>query len=265
MKFKKFFFNILHKIGFPFSAFILWIRLSKTKSKFLNYQQDSESFPMEDRFQYVYKMVKSGVFCLNTKIKIVGEKNIPNKPCLFVANHKSNLDVLVMLKTFMQITSSHQINHTCFVSKKELEQDSPKVFYAAKLIDCVFLDRTNLRDALRVINEEKEILKKGQLSITVFIEGTRIKEDKFGDFKAAALEPAYATYCPIVPVVIYGTLNKTNKGKFKYKEVIVEFLPQIKYKEYINLKKDLIAEKIKEKMEKRYFELKENPNIDTDN
>lgn len=261
MKLKKFFFILFHKLGFPFVLFALWLGLTSSKRKYMSFIDDNENFPLSERYNYLYKMVNKAVFCANTKVKVRGIKNIPKKPVLFVANHKSNFDVLVYLKAFSLFQEENGILPTTFVSKKELE-NTKKVSYVAKLINTIFLDRKNLRDTLRVINEEKEIINKAEQSMTIFIEGTRIKEDKFGEFKSAALEPAYATYCPIVPVVIYGTLGVEKENKkniFKYKEITVEFLEPIKYKNFINQNKETTANKLKEVMEKKYFEIQKNP------
>ncbi|MDE7088125.1 MAG: 1-acyl-sn-glycerol-3-phosphate acyltransferase, partial [Malacoplasma sp.] len=73
----------------------------KSKRKYLAWEEENEVMSLDDRYEYVYKMAKKAVFCTFTKIKIKGEKNIPtNKPVMFVPNHKSNFDVLVLLKTF---------------------------------------------------------------------------------------------------------------------------------------------------------------------
>ncbi len=255
MDIKKFIFQVWHKIGFIFSLPVLYTKMKSSKRKFNDYESNPESLTLEERYSYVYSAVSHAIFCSNTKITIKGQKNIPNKPVLFVANHKANLDVLVVLKAFSKLTREMDILNTTFVSKKEL-QEKVDVYYAAKLINTIFLDRKNLRDALRVIKEEKEMLLKGEQSIMVFIEGTRVKQDSLGEFKSAVLEPAYSTYCSIVPVVIHGTLNADIK-KTKYKDVTIEFLPPLKYKEFINYNKETVALKIKEKMEKKYLEIKE--------
>lgn len=258
---KKFLFTLWHRIGLPFSFVVLYFQAKKTKKKFESYQEDNESFSLSDRYDYVYSMISKAFFCANIKLKIKGAENVPNKACLFVGNHKSNYDVLIILKTFSKLIKDMNVLNTTFVSKKELEKNQ-KIFYGAKLINAIFLDRQNLRDAIRVINEEKEILLKGEQSITVFIEGTRIDGHEFGEFKSAVLEPAYQTFCPIVPFVIYGTNNldkEKRKSFFKYKEITIEFLKPIKYKNYIDVNKSTVAEKMKEQMLTVYNNIKENP------
>ena len=263
MKAKKFFFKLGHALAFPVVLFLLWFSLRSSKKKFINAEEEPEFYTISERYRYVYKLASKAVFCAFTKVKVKGTKNIPaNKPIMFIPNHKSNFDVLVYLKAFKTLKEKRpDVLDPTFVSKIEIEK-TRKVSYAAKLINTIFIDRKNIRDIVRVQQEEKELLQKGKQSLTVFIEGTRIKKDEFGEFKAAALAPAYLTFCQIVPVVIYGTLGVEKEKKsniLKYKEVTVEFLEPIKYKEYIDLSKELVCEKMKAKMEAAYSKLQENP------
>lgn len=264
MKLKKFFFMLWHWICLPFVLIALSLSLSSSKGKYNNLIEDEDNaMTLSERHEYVYKLASRAVFCSFAKVKVKGEKNIPaNKPVLFVPNHKSNFDVLVFLKALKKIKEDKSgILDTTFVSKIEISK-TKKISYVAKLINTIFLDRNNLRDIVRVNKEEKELLQKGEQSLTIFIEGTRIKNHEFGEFKSAALTPAYSTFCQIVPVVIYGTLGvekESKKNIFKYKEVTVEFLESIKYKDYIQVSKDLVCEKMKSKMEKAYLKLKEDP------
>lgn len=253
-----------HWVSLPFVLLVLWLSLRSSKRKYNAVIEDEDNaLPLSERYDYLYKLVNKAVFCAFTKVKIKGQKNIPlNKQVLYIPNHKSNFDVLVFLKALKLVKEERRdILDSTFVSKIEISK-TKRVSYVAKLINTIFLDRNNLRDIVRVSKEEKELLQKGEQSLTVFIEGTRIQKDEFGEFKSAALSPAYSTFCQIVPVVIYGTLGVEKEKKrniFKYKEVTVEFLEPIKYKDYIHVSKELTCEKIKIKMEKVYLKLKENP------
>ncbi|MCF0217451.1 MAG: 1-acyl-sn-glycerol-3-phosphate acyltransferase [Malacoplasma sp.] len=263
MRFKKYLFCLGHWLVLPFVAFLLWLGLKKSKREYFSFEKDPETASIQTRYTYIYGLVTKAVFCALTKVKIKGIKNLPNnKPALFIPNHKSNFDVLVLLKAFKKIRSDNNlILNPTFLAKKEI-LDSKKTKYVSQLINCVFLDRENLRDAIRASEEQKNLLQKNEQSLVVFIEGTRIKKDEFGEFKPAALSPAYSTFCPIIPVVIYGTLGVEKEHKkniFKYKEVTVEFLEPFKYKDFVHLSKDVVASKIKNKMELAYSEIAKNP------
>lgn len=259
---KKFLFSLYHYLLFPFCLIFLLVGLVSSRKKLKNFEFDNESLDLNERYDYVYKLTSLAVFCANTKIIIKGSDNLPKKTSLFVCNHKSNFDPVVFLNALKKISSKKEIKPVTFVAKKELSEQK-FIGPIIKLINGIFLDRKNLRDGLKVINLEKEIISNGEQSVLVFIEGTRIKKDEFGDFRSAALEPAYLTYCPIVPTVIYGTLGVEKKNKmkiFKYKEITVEFLKPIKYKNYIHLSKMVVCDRIKLEMEKKYNELKKDQN-----
>ncbi|WPL38465.1 lysophospholipid acyltransferase family protein [Malacoplasma iowae] len=252
MNAKVFFTTLWNKIAFPFSSLSLLIGLSRSKKKYLTYESEPEDLPESERYTHVFKLSRRACFVTNTKVKLEGLDKVPNVPVLFICNHKSSFDPVILLKIF----SEKQIKPV-FVSKKEV-LDNKKVGFAARLINTIFMDRKNLRDVYRCIQEEKAVLK--NKSVVVFIEGTRIKSDNFGEFRGAALEPSYATMRSIVPVVIYGTksMEESNKKQLlKYKEVTVKFLEPIKYKEFIHVDKQVFANKIKDLMFNEYRKIAE--------
>ena len=250
MNIKSFFSVFFHWLAFPFVATSLGIKLFKSKSKADNYKHYPEDFSEIERYEYVWKMINKLFFISNKKIKVEGIEKIPNRPSLFICNHKSDIDPLLVLKIFSDNKEKLPIKPV-FVAKKEIEE-MKKIGSAAKLIDTIFLDRNNIREFVKVLEKEKNALTNNK-SVVVFIEGTRIDKHEFGEFKQSTWEPAYSTMCPIIPVVIYGTLGLKKNGKdFKYKELNVKFLEPIKYKNYLHFSKQSVSDKLKESMEKEY-------------
>lgn len=256
MKAKIFFRNLGHAISFPFVAISLLIGLSKSKNLYKKYYSDPDLLSEEERYSYVYKQTSKATFIANCKINYDGIEKIPQVPVMYVCNHKAGFDPLLLIKIFSQ---EQKVIRPVFVSKIEL-LNNKNVGNAAKLIDTIFIDRKNLRSAFKCIEEEKKILAKR--SVVVFIEGTRILSHDFGEFKSAALEPAFATMRPIVPVVIQGSVGVEQEDKksfFKYKEINVRFLPCIKPTEFIHTSREGLAVKLRKIMLEKYNELeKEN-------
>ena len=58
----------------------------------------------------------------------------------------------------------------------------PIVSYWMKRIHCIFMDRDDIRQSLKAINQGIEQIKEGQ-SLLIFPEGTRIKGDELGNLK----------------------------------------------------------------------------------
>ena len=83
----------------------------------------------------------------------------------------------------------------------------PILSYWMKKIDCIFLDRKNLRDGVRMVLKAIENINNG-ISMWVFPEGTRCKSKDPVDmleFKAGAFKIAEKTNCYILPITFKNT------------------------------------------------------------
>ena len=174
---------------------------------------------------------------LGLNIKVIGKENIPNEVCVFVANHQSILDVPIL------VTSANRA--IGFIGKKELLK-IPVLGYWMKQVHCVPIDRGNVREAVKVINQGVENLQKGY-SMGIFPEGTRAKNGIMKPFKKGSLKLATKAKVKIVPVAISGA-NKAYEleSKFKRADIKITFGKAI---DTCNLDKE--AEKaLAEKIEK---------------
>ena len=125
-------------------------------------------------------------------VTVVGGENIPEGPCVFMANHTSVLDCPLLI-----FTAKRSIG---FIAKKELIK-VPIIGYWIKQAKCVPIDRENIREAIKVINEGVQNLKDGH-SMAVFPEGTRSKDGKLGQFKKGGMKLATKAKVPIIPVAM---------------------------------------------------------------
>lgn len=248
---KLFFRNLGHYIASPFVMLYLSFQIKKSKSKYLTYEAEGDEITAESRYSFVYGQIKAALFLANINIKYEGYSQLPKRPLFFVANHKSEFDILVLLNFFAKHKS---LSFPIFVAKKEIEEEK-KLAYNAKMIDTIFIDRENLREIMGVLTKQKEKLKTN--SIVVFPEGTRIEKNEIEEFKSAAFEPAISTLTPIVPVCIHGLfgINKLKENLFKYKEITVKFLQPIKHVDYIKFSRDSISTKVQEKIKDEYEKL----------
>lgn len=73
-------------------------------------------------------------------------------------------------------------------------------------LKCVFMDRSDIRQSLKVINQAADHLKEGY-SMIIFPEGTRSKNETFGEFKPGSLKLALKAGVPIVPVLRLGFVS----------------------------------------------------------
>lgn len=128
--------------------------------------------------------------------KVSGTENIPtDRPVLFVANHRSLLDIVLCLSLIPVPVG--------FIAKIELEK-IPLLRMQMRDINCLFLDRKDNKQGLKVILKAIEQVKGGQ-SMFVFPEGTRSKEEgTILPFHAGSFKIATKPKVPVVPITIVG-------------------------------------------------------------
>ena len=149
------------------------------------------------------KMVRS-VFGLLLKlagvtVTVKGAENIPEgKAVLYVGNHRSYFDILT---GFIVVPGQ-----TGFVAKREMEK-IPLLKEWMRNVNCLFLDRKDIKAGLKTILQGIDYVKDG-VSMCIFPEGTRnTTEDLLLPFKAGSLKIAEKTGCPIVPMAITSSAD----------------------------------------------------------
>lgn len=152
-------------------------------------------------------------------ITVKGRENIPaDRAVLYVGNHRSYFDILVGYVTVPGLMG--------FVAKKEMEK-IPLLSAWMKFVNCLFLDRKNLKEGLKTILTGIDQVKRG-VSVWIFPEGTRNREENLLDllpFKEGSIKIAEKSGCPVVPVAITGTAE-VFEGHFPFirpSQVTIEF------------------------------------------
>ena len=147
--------------------------------------------------QAIVKVVFNIVmFVSGCKKTIVGVENIPlDTPVMYAANHRSFYDIILAYATVP--------NQTAFISKIEIKK-MPCVAQWMYFLNCLFMDRGNVKQNLNVIIEAINLVKKGY-SIYIAPEGTRNATDTLLEFKEGSMKIATKGKCPIIPVCIQGT------------------------------------------------------------
>jgi len=140
---------------------------------------------------------------------------------VFVGNHQSNFDIAVLLGCINKSKG--------FLAKKELSI-IPIIRSWMKKIECVFIDRGNLRQSVKAIQKCIDVLKNGQ-SMVVFPEGTRSRGPLMGAFKKGSLRIVEKSGVPVIPVTVNGTyrIMEANNRRIKPASVTVNIAPPIYY------------------------------------
>jgi len=183
----------------------------------------------------VKKFGKTLMFFSGSKIELIGKENIPEDNCLFVANHQSNFDIPIILSLIEKPMG--------FIAKKEVKK-IPIINVWVSLIKSVYLDRNNIRNAVKAINQAIEYIKEGH-SMFVFPEGTRSSDGKLGEFKAGSFKLATKPKVKIVPIVIIDSYKimkkdrkKTEENLFNiFEQVVFPLYPKIREVKESNIKK----------------------------
>lgn len=138
------------------------------------------------------------LFICGTKKTVVGKENIPkDKAVLYVSNHRSYFDILLGYTTVPNLTG--------FVAKKEMSK-IPFISTWMRFLNCLFLNRDNVREGLKTILKGVEHINNGY-SIFISPEGTRNQQQEMLPFKEGSLKIAEKTGCPIIPVTLNNTDN----------------------------------------------------------
>ena len=138
-------------------------------------------------------------------ITVKGEENIPKDTAvLYVGNHRSYFDILTGYTTVPTLLG--------FVAKKEMEKIPILRTWMAN-VNCLFLDRKNIKEGLKTILQGIEKVKNG-ISIWIFPEGTRNTNEDITEllpFKEGSLKIAEKSGCPVIGqrLVNSGQLNFT--------------------------------------------------------
>lgn len=168
-----------------------------------------------------------------------------DKNILFVGNHRSNFDPIIswyVLKKWQP----------AFISKAE----NFKIFIFGRFIKrCCFMaiDRQNPRNAIKTINHAAELLKKGEVSVAVYPEGTRSKNNNLLPFHNGVFKIAQKANAPIVTLAIDGS-EKIHKNFPLHKtDVYLSVVDIIDGSDVKILKTEIIGERIYHKLEDKLY------------
>jgi 1-acyl-sn-glycerol-3-phosphate acyltransferase len=157
------------------------------------------------------------------RVRLEGIENIPQRACIFAANHASNLDPLALMPFVPRRLS--------IFAKRELFR-IPIFATGIRLAGFIRVDRSG-REAAAIIATAVRRLKEG-LSLVIFPEGTRSPDGRLRRFRKGAFALAIEAGVPIVPVSIAGTHWVLRKGNWVVRpgEVIVRFAPAVDASSY---------------------------------
>ena len=144
----------------------------------------------------VSRALRCVLFLSGTKVTVKGLENVPkDTPVLYVANHRGYYDIVVSYATVPNLTG--------FIAKKQMSK-LPCIARWMKNLNCLFLDRENIREGLKTILQGIENIKNGY-SMYIAPEGTRYQGEGMLPFKEGSFKLAEKSGCPIIPIALTNT------------------------------------------------------------
>lgn len=148
----------------------------------------------------------------------VGDLIEHRRPAVIVANHLSNYDLFVFGRIVPERTVS--------LGKTSLKW-IPLFGQLYWLAGNVLIDRGNAIRAKQSMLDLTDTLQHKDMSIWVFVEGTRSHGKGLGPFKKGAFQMAINAGVPIVPVVSNTYVRQVKLGRWNNGEIILRSMPPI--------------------------------------
>ena len=166
--------------------------------------------------QYWARLV---ILITGCSLEVEGREHIPHQGSLcFVSNHSGIFDINLIL--------AYAGRPFGFIAKKELIL-VPFINVWISILGGLFIDRKNIRKALKTINRGIERIQNGG-AMLIFPEGTRSKGQGLLPFKSGAIKLATHSRATIVPIAITGSYDVFEKNhRVKSAAVRIAFCPPI--------------------------------------
>ena len=233
---------LLKLLGIIFGLFLLYALFLLVCSLFVNPKKEYEEHSS------FYRALLNGATAVAIKLMRIrihtsGMEKVPEntKKLLFVSNHRSNFDPIITWHIFKKWQPA-------FVSKTS----NFKIPIFGRFISkCCFMaiDRENPRNALKTILKAAELLKKGEVSIGIYPEGTRSKNCELLPFHNGVFKIAQKANGNIVVLAVSGTEKIHKNFPLYHTDVHLDILEVLSADTVKNSKTDMLGERIREELE----------------
>ncbi|HDF2342931.1 TPA: 1-acylglycerol-3-phosphate O-acyltransferase [Morganella morganii] len=166
--------------------------------------------------------------------------------CVYVGNHQNNYDMITMSNAVQP--------RTVTVGKRSLIW-IPFFGQLYWISGNILIDRSNRSKAHNTITQVADQIKKRNISVWMFPEGTRSRGRGMLPFKTGAFHAAMAAGVPVVPVCVSTTQGRIKLNRWNNGVVIVDMLPPVDTSKYSREQVRELAEDCRQMMIKRIAEL----------
>jgi len=201
----------------------------------------------------IKKWAQFGLFFFGLKVQVEGLENKPNKGCIYLFNHTSLLDILIIHSIISNIR---------FGSKIEVFS-VPMMGLAMKKAGVLPIARHNAKEVIQVYENTKPRLEQGE-QFVLSPEGKRNTDSNLASFKAGPFLFAIQTKAPLVPIVIDNANQALPKGSLLpntnrwIHKINMKILPAVETKDFTDSDKQKVMDQIFETMSKKLNSLNMN-------
>ena len=196
-------------------------------------------YEKDSRFYRFMIDLAAAVGCWGARLRlhVTGKELLPENKCiLYVGNHVSNFDPIITWHAFPQAKLS-------YISKAS----NFKIPWFGRFIRrCCFMDidRENPRNAIVTINRAAELLKKQEVSIGVYPEGTRSKTAELLPFHNGVFKIAQKANVDIAVISLTGTEKIHKNFPRRRTDIYVDVLEIIPAEQIKGVKTDVIGNRV---------------------
>lgn len=207
---------LLYILGALFALLLLYVLFLGVCSLLVNPEKEYDKNSPFYRFLLCSATAAAIKLC-RIHLHVSGIEKIPEgTKVLFVCNHRSNFDPIITWYALKKWKIA-------FVSKPS----NFKIPFFGRIIrKCCFMpiDRENPRKAIPTINRAAKLLRKQEVSIGIYPEGTRSKTGELLPFHNGVFKIAQKADAPVVVLSITGTEQIAKKTPFHTTDVYLDVL-----------------------------------------
>lgn len=148
-------------------------------------------------------------------LNVKGEERLwSNRPAVFVFNHQSKADVVIIAKLLRRDIAG--------IGKQEIKKETPIIGKVMEFGGVVFIDRSDAKTAIDSISTLVEAMQRDGKCVVLAPEGTRTISPTLAPFKKGAFHLAMQAGVPMIPIVIRNAGDVAPKGDFIFRPATVD-------------------------------------------
>ena len=199
----------------------------------------SRYYEKDSKFYRILINIAAALGCWGGRLRlhISGQEQLPSdRRILYVGNHVSNFDPVIMLHAFPKA----KLAYISKISNFKIP------WFGRYIRRCCFMDidRENPRNAIVTINRAAELLKSQEVSIGVYPEGTRSKSAELLPFHNGVFKIAQKANADIAVVSLIGTEKIHKNFPWHRTDIFVDVLGVIPAEQIKGVKTDVIGSQV---------------------